>query len=227
MDANVFRDTRGCRFPVPDADVSYAERISLPLPQQTLLNRLIAEVYWRRETISMWGKTYLQPRLIAWYGDPGATYTYSGLQLEPLPWTSLLSDIKATVERLADAAFNSVLVNYYRDHRDSMGLHSDDEAELGARPIIASLSLGAERTLILKHRRDRTRKAVRLPLAGGSLLVMRGDTQRHWKHGINKEPQPCGPRVNLTFRRIGRLNRVKEGGLPQVRRIKPSLTVPP
>lgn len=206
MDANVFRDTRGCRFPVPDADIFYAERVSLSLPQQTLLDRLIAEIRWRRETISMWGKTYLQPRLIAWYGDPGATYTYSGLQLEPLPWTPMLSDIKATVERLADAAFNSVLVNYYRDHRDSMGLHSDDEAELGARPIIASLSLGTERTLILKHRRDRTREAVGLPLAGGSLLVMRGDTQRHWKHGINKEPQPCGPRVNLTFRRIKSLN---------------------
>lgn len=190
------------RLSVPDADISYAERISLPLPQQTLFDRFIAEIEWRRETISMWGKSYLQPRLIAWYGDPGATYTYSGLQLEPLPWTPLLADVKTTVERLVDAAFNSVLLNYYRDHRDSMGLHSDDEAELGPRPTIASLSLGAERTLILKHRGDRTRRTVRLHLAGGSLLVMRGDTQRNWKHGINKETQPCGPRVNLTFRRI-------------------------
>ena len=202
MDVKVFRETHGCRLPVPDADISYAERVLLPLPQQTLLDRLIAEIRWRRETIWMWGKTYLQPRLIAWYGDPGATYTYSGLQLEPLPWTPLLADVKATVERLADAPFNSVLLNYYRDHRDSMGLHSDDEAELGARPVIASLSLGAERTLILKHRGDRTRRQVRLPLAGGSLLLMRGDTQRNWKHGINKETQPCRPRVNLTFRRI-------------------------
>ena len=202
MDANVFRETHGCRLPVPDADISYAERVLLPLPQQTLLHRLIAEIRWRRETISMWGKTYLQPRLVAWYGDPGATYTYSGLQLEPLPWTPLLADVKAVVERLTDATFNSVLLNYYRDHRDSMGLHSDDEAELGPHPIIASLSLGAERTLILKHRGDRTPRQVRLPLAGGSLLVMRGDTQRNWKHGINKETQPYGPRVNLTFRRI-------------------------
>lgn len=202
MDANVFRDTRGCRLPIPGADISYAGRVPLPLPQQTLLDRLIAEIRWRRETISMWGKTYLQPRLIAWYGDPGATYTYSGLQLEPLPWTPLLADVKTTVERLTDAAFNSVLLNYYRDHRDSMGLHSDDEAELGPRPTLASLSLGADRTLILKHRGDRTHRQVRLPLAGGSLLVMRGDTQRNWKHGINKETQPCSPRVNLTFRRI-------------------------
>lgn len=187
---------------IPGADISYAERVPLPLPQQTLLDRLIAETRWRHETISLWGKTYLQPRLIAWYGDPGATYTYSGLQLEPLPWTPLLADVKTTVERLTDTAFNSVLLNYYRDHRDSMGLHSDDEAELGARPVIASLSLGAERTLILKHRGDKTRRQVRLPLAGDSLLVMRGDTQRTWKHGINKETQPCGPRVNLTFRRI-------------------------
>lgn len=206
MDAKVFRDTRGCRLPVPGADISYAERVPLPLPQQTLLDRLIAEIHWRRETISMWGKTYLQPRLIAWYGDPGATYTYSGLQLEPLPWTPLLADVKTTVERLTGTAFNSALLNYYRDHRDSMGLHSDDEAELGPLPTIASLSLGAERTLILKHRRDRTHRQVRLPLAGGSLLVMCGDTQRNWKHGINKEGGPCGPRVNLTFRRIKGLN---------------------
>jgi alkylated DNA repair dioxygenase AlkB len=98
--------------------------------------------------------------------------------------------------------FNSVLLNYYRDQRDSMGFHSDDERELGERPIIASLSLGEERTFILKHKTKKHLKTVRLILASGSLLLMKGGTQRYWKHGINKESRPCGPRVNLTFRRI-------------------------
>jgi len=95
-----------------------------------------------------------------------------------------------------------VLFNYYRNHRDSMGMHSDDEPELGERPILASLSLGEERTFILKHKREKDSKPVRLKLASGSLLLMKGDTQRCWKHGIDKESRPCGPRINLTFRRI-------------------------
>ena len=109
---------------------------------------------------------------------------------------------RAGLKRSLRTDFNSVLLNYYRDHRDSMGMHSDDEPELGERPILASLSLGEERTFILKHKRDKALKPVRLKLASGSLLLMKGDTQRYWKHGIDKETRPCGPRVNLTFRRI-------------------------
>jgi alkylated DNA repair dioxygenase AlkB len=113
-----------------------------------------------------------------------------------------LLDIKSPVEAIAGDKFNSVLLNYYRDHRDSMGMHSDDERELGKLPLIASLSLGGERTFILKHKTRKDLKPVRLKLASGSLLLMKGETQRHWKHGIEKETRPCGPRVNLTFRRI-------------------------
>src|SRR4029453_18711713 len=98
--------------------------------------------------------------------------------------------------------FNSVLVNYYRDHHDSMGLHSDDEPELGRWPIIASLSLGEERTFILRHKTRRDLKDFRLRLASGSLVLMKGGTQHCWKHGIEKEKRSCGPRINLTFRRI-------------------------
>lgn len=195
-------DARVSRLSIPGAEIQYVARLLLPRPQRVLLDRLVAETGWRRENVTLFGKSYRQPRLIAWHGDADATYTYSGLRLEPTPWTPLLTELRAVVERLADTAFNSVLLNYYRDQQDSMGLHSDDEPELGARPIIASLSLGAERTFVLKHRRDKTRGAVRLPLAGGSLLIMRGDTQRNWKHGITKQTRPCGPRVNLTFRRI-------------------------
>ena len=118
-----------------------------------------------------------------------------------LPWSTLLAEIKYNVEQVA-GRFNSVLLNYYRNQRDSMGMHSDDEPELGPQPVIASLSLGAERTLVMKHRRDRAQPVQRLTLASGSLLLMQGDTQRNWKHGINKLQRACGPRVNLTFRKI-------------------------
>jgi alkylated DNA repair dioxygenase AlkB len=185
-----------------DAEVYYLPHLPLSQAPDIMLRRLIDEVVWRAESIVVWGRTYPQPRLIAWYGDAGKNYTYSGIQLTPLPWTQALLDIKSRVEAVVRTDFNSVLVNYYRDHRDSMGMHSDDEPELGKRPILASLSLGEERTFILKHKRDKALKPVRLKLASGSLLLMKGDTQRYWKHGIDKENRPCGPRVNLTFRRI-------------------------
>jgi alkylated DNA repair dioxygenase AlkB len=140
--------------------------------------------------------------LTAWFGDPEARYTYSGLSLEPMPWTDLLADIRSRVEALAGASFNSVLLNYYRDHRDSMGMHSDDEPELGRNPTIASVSLGEQRTLTLKHKFKKELKPVQLPLDSGSLLLMKGATQHHWKHGISKLSRPCGPRVNLTLRWI-------------------------
>jgi len=185
-----------------DAEVYYLRHLALAQPPHIVMGRLIDEVPWRAEKIVVWGRTYPQPRLIAWYGDVGKNYTYSGIKLEPLAWTHTLLDIKSRIEVVAGTDFNSVLLNYYRDQRDSMGLHSDDEPELGERPILASLSLGEERTFILKHKRDKTLKPVRLKLASGSILLMKGDTQRYWKHGIDKETRPCGPRVNLTFRRI-------------------------
>jgi len=187
---------------LPDAELYYLHHLPLAEPPHIVMGRLINEVPWRAENIFVWGRTYPQPRLIAWYGDAGKNYTYSGINLSPLPWTQALLDIKSRVEAATRTDFNSVLLNYYRDHRDSMGLHSDDEPELGAQPILASLSLGEERTFILRHKREKTLKPVRLKLASGSLLLMKGETQRHWKHGIDKETRPCGPRINLTFRRI-------------------------
>ena len=110
--------------------------------------------------------------------------------------------LRRAVQDLCSAEFNSVLLNYYRHGRDSMGLHADDEPELGARPVIASLSLGATRRFFFRHKRDRSQQGLALDLASGSLLVMAGETQANWKHGINKVSRPCGPRVNLTFRQI-------------------------
>jgi alkylated DNA repair dioxygenase AlkB len=185
-----------------DAEVYYLKQLDLNLSYAAVLRWLIAEIPWKSEEIVLWGRKIRQPRLTAWFGDPGCDYTYSGIHLNPSRWTEILSDIKARVEAAIGSSFNSVLLNYYRDHRDSMGFHSDDEPELGPRPVIASLSLGADRVFVMKHKTRRDLKPVRLRLASGSLLLMKGDTQRCWRHGVPKETQPCGPRINLTFRRI-------------------------
>jgi alkylated DNA repair dioxygenase AlkB len=183
-----------------DADVTFWRQIDLGRDGGRLLHDLIDQSAWRQEKIVVYGKPYLQPRLSAWHGD--LAYSYSGIRLEPRPWTAILQDIRRRVEALAGYEFNSVLLNYYRDHRDKMGMHSDDEAELGPQPVIASLSLGETRTLLFRHRTRKELKTVKLALPDASLLLMRGDTQKHWRHGINAEKRACGPRINLTFRTI-------------------------
>ncbi len=192
-----------CKFmPIPDASIYLIPTICLPLAADQVLNKLITETPWRTESIVLWGKKYLQPRLIAWFADTGIHYTYSKIRLDPLPWTDLLNGIRQEVERAAKTPFNSVLVNYYRNQHDSMGLHSDDEPELGPNPVIASLSVGDPRIFILKHRVRKDLKTIRITLNSESLLVMQGNTQENWRHGIPKERHPCGARVNLTFRQI-------------------------
>ncbi len=200
---NLFEATdRLERIPIADAEVYYLGHLELGRDDDAILDQMIAEIPWRQENILVWGKIHPQPRLTAWYGDRDADYTYSGITLSPMPWSDLLLDIKRRVEAVTAASFNSVLLNYYRDNRDSMGFHSDNEPELGVRPTIASLSLGEERTFVTKHKINKLLKPVRVRLASGSLLLMKGETQRYWTHGIAKESRPCGPRINLTFRRI-------------------------
>jgi alkylated DNA repair dioxygenase AlkB len=203
MTADLFPADSGLEhLNIDDADISFARSMALPKPADELLQQLIAETPWRAESITLYGKTFLQPRLTAWYGDAGCVYTYSGIALTPLPWTPLLSALREQVQALSGEQFNSVLLNHYRDHRDSMGFHSDDERELGPQPTIASLSLGATRVFVLRHKARRAPRPVRIELPSGSLLVMKGETQSHWRHGIDKQSTPCGPRINLTFRRI-------------------------
>jgi alkylated DNA repair dioxygenase AlkB len=187
---------------MPDADVSILRGIEMPLPYDSMLQKLMADTIWRQESVKIYGKTYQQPRLVAWYGDPGKKYDYSGISLTPLPWTDLLREIKRRIEDCTDTRFNSVFLNFYRDHNDSMGFHSDDERELGTEPAIASLTFGATRTFVLKHKKNADMATKKLPLEAGTVLLMKGATQRFWKHGIMKQTQPCGPRVNLTFRTI-------------------------
>ena len=188
------------RLPLADGELLFWPRVDLGDDDDALLRRLIAESDWRQERIKVYGKSYLQPRLSAWYGDRG--YRYSGIRLEPAPWSEALGALRRRVEALTGTDYNSVLLNYYRDHHDSMGMHADDERDLGERPAIASLSLGATREFRLTHRHHRERPAIRLALPSGSLLLMRGETQRYWKHGIARQRQPCGARINLTFRKI-------------------------
>ena len=190
------------RLAIPDADIWFLPMLALPEAPELVMQALISEMQWQSRPITLWGKTYLQPRLIAWVGDPDRSYTYSGSKLVPTPWTPLLTTLREAVQSASGAHFNSVLLNYYRNERDSMGYHSDDEKELGPQPVIASLSLGQPRSFVLKHRSDPTLKPVRIKLPSGSLLIMQGATQSHWKHGIDKQSRPCGARLNLTFRRI-------------------------
>lgn len=186
---------------LPGADLLFHPHTGLT-EDGRLLERLIEQTPWRSEHVTVFGKTYRQPRLVAWYGDHGASYTYSGTTHEPLPWTPDLSRLRRAVESLCGGAFNSVLLNYYRDGADAMGLHADDEPELGPRPLIASLSLGAPRRMYFRHRSRRDEDTLSLDLPDGSLLLMSGTTQEHWKHGIRRTARPCGPRVNLTYRYI-------------------------
>lgn len=195
-------DAALCAIPIEDGQLWFAARPALPLPHAELLARLIGETPWRQDAVRVYGKTHLQPRLCCWYGDPGATYAYSGLQLSPLPWTALLAQVRDAVAGPCGHRFNSVLLNYYRDQSDSMGLHSDDEPELGPEPVIASLSLGATRRFVLRHKTRPELPRRQFDLGDGNLLLMGGTLQQHWLHGIHKQQRSVGPRLNLTFRQI-------------------------
>jgi alkylated DNA repair dioxygenase AlkB len=166
----------------------------------TLFDELLASVPWRDDRIAIFGRTYDVPRRTAWFGDPGAVYAYSRIVHEPEPWTPVLSSLRDRVSAVADAPFNSVLINWYRDGRDSNGWHADNEPELGAEPVIASLSLGATRTMRFRH--VRTRNTFGLPLSDGDLLLMWGDAQVVWQHTIAKATKVTSGRVNLTFRYV-------------------------
>jgi alkylated DNA repair dioxygenase AlkB len=166
-----------------------------------LLAELRATIAWEVHRIRIFGREVDSPRLSCWIGDEDATYVYSHTRFEPRPWTPTLDALRERVARACDARFNSVLANLYRDGRDSMGWHSDNEPELGRQPVIASLSLGAARRFRLKPRGDAARGDVHaIELGHGSLLRMAGDTQHRYVHDLPKTSAAVGPRLNLTFR---------------------------
>ena len=188
-------------IPATDADIHLFNSFLGEHEANNLFRLLHSTIPWQQDYIKMYGQNIAIPRLQAWYGDPGCSYSYSGIQLRPLGWTSLLLEIKKRVESAVGTGFNSVLINLYRDGRDSNGWHSDDEPELGQSPIIASLSLGAVRRFRLRHRQGKA-QTVNLDLTPGSLLVMAGDTQKYWQHCVTKTARKVKPRINLTFRCI-------------------------
>lgn len=163
-----------------------------------LLDHLTATLPWEQQELRMYGRTVPVPRLTCWVGD--AAYTYSGISNAPTPWTPELADLRDRLRAATGASFNSVLCNLYRDGQDSVGWHSDDEPELGARPTIASLSLGATRTFKMRH--EATREVVDFELAHGDLLVMRDESQSDWRHSVPRRARVDEPRLNLTFRRF-------------------------
>lgn len=187
-------------LPFEDAIVHFYEVFYSVEEAQKLFTQLRDEVQWKQQTITMFGKEIQVPRLVAWYGDSDKSYTYSGMTLQPHVWSPLLLNIKNKIEQASDTSFNSVLLNFYRDETDSVGWHSDDEPELGDDPIIASLSLGAEREFQFKHKSTDERH--KIILTSGSLLLMRAGSQVHYKHRIPKRKKPLGERINLTFRTI-------------------------
>lgn len=167
----------------------------------SLKQRLLSEIEWKQDKIKIFGRECLQPRLTAWYGDPGINYTYSGLTMCALPWTESLLTIKKRIEAETGFTFNSVLLNLYRNGEDSMGWHSDDEKELGPNPVIASVSFGAERTFKFRHKRAIS-LLTEIELSHGSLLLMKDETQHFWQHSLPKRKRVTEARINLTFRSI-------------------------
>ncbi len=165
-----------------------------------LFAQLQAELAWQEEAIFIYGRWVKVPRLMCWYGDPDVEYRYSGVNHQSIPWTPALQAIREKVERHCECAFNSVLANLYRDGKDSMGCHADDEKELGLNPVIASLSLGDERLFKLNHKISQEKLAI--ALGHGDLLVMAGTLQHHWMHSVPLTKKLKTPRINLTFRMI-------------------------
>lgn len=186
---------------LPDADVRYLPGWLQPAEAEALRLALLEQVAWDVHRIRMFGRWVDSPRLSCWIGDPDAHYRYSGTDFVPHPWPAALRPLRERLQQACDARFNSVLANRYRDGRDGMGWHSDDEPELGAQPVIASLSLGATRRFLLR-RRDDPARAFEFALGHGDLLVMAGETQRHYQHALPKTARPLGERINLTFRWI-------------------------
>lgn len=149
----------------------------------------------------MYGKSVPIPRLSAWHGEHGRTYTYSKIEMEPQPWTPALQEIRLRIEETTGLTFNSMLANLYRDGSDHVAWHADDEPELGPEPVIASVSLGACRKFSMRHN-ERGDQKYSIDLAHGSLLMMQGLTQSYWQHCLAKTARAIGPRINLTFRTI-------------------------
>jgi alkylated DNA repair dioxygenase AlkB len=182
-------------------DVKLVSKLFDGRTSEEYFQSLLIGIPWQQDEIVMFGKKTPLPRLTAWFGNRGAAYTYSGITMKPHEWTAELLKIKEAVEVHAGVVFNSLLLNQYRNGRDGVAWHADDERELGPNPVIGSLSFGAVRKFQLR-RKDNPMVKQEVELASGDLLVMSGRTQEFWLHQVPKTSAKVGPRINLTFRQI-------------------------
>ncbi len=188
-------------FNLGDGTVMYVIRAFYLQPEaDQLFSAFKGGLQWQEEDILVFGKWVKVPRLMCWYGDAEADYQYSGVNHVPKPWTPELQMVRDKVGQQCRCVFNSVLANLYRDGRDSMGCHADDEKELGINPTIASLSLGDDRQFKMHHKK--TKRSLAINLQHGDLLVMGGTCQRYWLHSVPKTKVQKTARINLTFRKI-------------------------
>ena len=190
------------KIELPDSDIVLYPALFAREQSDAFFKEFLHNSRWRQEQIKVYGKMIDLPRLTAWVGDEGLTYQYSGIVVNPQPWTPSLLRIKKEVEAVSDGvSFNSVLLNLYRTNRDSVAWHSDDEPELGRSPAIGSVSFGEERRFQFKHKKSKYLRH-EIHLVHGAYLLMKGATQQCWLHQVPKETRPCEPRINLTFRTI-------------------------
>ena len=188
-------------FNLPDAEIEYYPNFFESTRANELFEKLKNEIPWKQDSITVFGKTHPQPRLTSLFGNEGKPYSYSNIVMQPNSCNPLLMFIKNEIEEICEENFTTVLLNYYRDGKDSNGWHADNEKELGRNPVIASVSFGAERSFHLQHNTIKEQK-LKINLEHGSLLIMKGSTQHFWKHQIPKTTAAIGPRINLTFRII-------------------------
>jgi alkylated DNA repair dioxygenase AlkB len=195
-------EAKTIQYDLPDADITLFDNFFTNQESKNLHQKLIDNIQWRQDKIKIFGKLIDQPRLTAFYGDATKDYSYSGIVMNPNDWNDDLLFIKNRVEEVAKITFSSVLLNYYRDGKDSMGWHSDDEKELGQNPVIGSVSFGESRVFQMRHKFKKDIKKVDVELKDGSFLLMKGTTQYFWQHQIPKSKRELKSRINLTFRVI-------------------------
>ena len=195
-------DTKTIHYDLPDADLILFENIFTNQESKKLHKNLIENIQWHQDKIKIFGKLIDQPRLTAVYGNTNKDYSYSGIVMKPIEWNEDLLFIRKRVEEVEMIQFTSVLLNYYRGGKDSMGWHSDDEKELGQNPVIGSVSFGESRVFQLRHKFRKDIKKVDIALTNGSFLLMKGTTQHFWQHQIPKTNRELESRLNLTFRVI-------------------------
>lgn len=198
---NQNRDDHNPLIQLRDAELLYYPAFFDKETSDRYFKSLMEKVVWKQDTMKIYGKEVLLPRLSAWFGDKAKPYKYSGITLQSSPWTIELLEMKEKVEAAADMRFTSVLINRYRNGQDYVGWHADSEKELQKNPVIASLNFGATRTFQLRRADDHTEK-FEVELKHGTLLVMRGAMQHFWQHQVPKTSAKIGERLNLTFRFI-------------------------